>query len=204
VGPWHPEAVPRITAASVAEHVAQQRAAVFDAAVGLFVAEGYANVSMGEIAAQVGLARNSLYRYFPDKAHILLEWFRDELPRQAARSAELLHGDGPPTERITSWALDQLDYARAPEHDLLAALPDLLAGADAETRVELAEAHREMLAPLDAALVDAGVTDAADRTVVAELIGGLVLAAGRCESNGPDRRARARMRVAIEALVSDG
>ena len=31
-GPWHPEAVPRITAASVAEHVAQQRAAVFDAA----------------------------------------------------------------------------------------------------------------------------------------------------------------------------
>ena len=45
-------------------------------------------MSMGEIAAEVGLARNSLYRYFPDKAHILLEWFRDELPRQAARSAE--------------------------------------------------------------------------------------------------------------------
>jgi AcrR family transcriptional regulator len=194
--------VPRITAASVAEHVAQQRAAVFDAAIGLFVAEGYANVSMGEIAAQVGLARNSLYRYFPDKAHILLEWFRDELPLQAARSAELLRGDDAPTERITRWATDQLDYAHRPEHELLAGLPELLAGADAETRAELAEAHREMLAPLDEALLDAGITEAHDREVVAELIGGLVLAAGRCEPDGPDPRARTRMTAAIEGLVS--
>ena len=194
--------MPRITAASVAEHVAQQRAAVFDAAIGLFVAEGYANVSMGEIAAEVGLARNSLYRYFPDKAHILLEWFRDELPRQAAHSAERLGLAGTPTERIGRWALDQLDYAHRPEHELMVALPELLGGADEATRAELAAAHRDLLAPLEAALVDAGITDADDRRVVAELIGGLVLAAGRCEANGPDHLARARMTAAIEGLVA--
>jgi AcrR family transcriptional regulator len=200
--PWHPEAVPRINAASVAEHVAQQRAAVFDAAIGLFVAEGYANVSMSEIAAEVGLARNSLYRYFPDKAHILLEWFRDELPLQAAHSAERLGLDGTPTERIGRWALDQLDYARRPEHELMVALPELLGGADDATRAELADAHRELLAPLDAALVDAGITDADDRRVVAELVGGLVLAAGHCEADGPDARARDRMLAAIDGIVT--
>jgi AcrR family transcriptional regulator len=133
--------VPRISAASVPEHVAQQRAAVFEAAMELFVTEGYGQVSMGDIASKVGLARNSLYRYFPDKAHILLEWFRDELPRQAAHSAEILGADGPPTERISRWA-------------------------------------------------------------VAELLGGLVLAAGRCEPDGPDPMARTRMLDAIESLVT--
>jgi len=82
------------------------------------------------------------------------------------------------------------------------ALPELLGGADEATRAELAAAHRDLLAPLEAALVDAGITDADDRRVVAELIGGLVLAAGRCEANGPDHLARARMTAAIEGLVA--
>jgi AcrR family transcriptional regulator len=193
--------VPRIQADSVAEHVAQQRAAVFAAAVELFVAEGYGEVSMGDIAARVGLARNSLYRYFPDKAHILLEWFRDELPRQAGRSAELLSGPGAPDERIGRWALDQLDYAHEPEHALMASLPELLAGADADTRAELAEVHRTMATPLDAALADAGVRKAADRRVVADLLGGLVLAAGRSEADGPDPAVRRHLLAALAAVV---
>jgi hypothetical protein len=43
--------VPRINADSVAEHVAQQEAAVFDAAMRLFVARGYADVSLAYIGA---------------------------------------------------------------------------------------------------------------------------------------------------------
>jgi AcrR family transcriptional regulator len=194
--------VPRIQADSVAEHVAQQRAAVFDAAVTLFVEEGYGEVSMGDIAARVGLARNSLYRYFPDKAHILLEWFRDELPRQAARSAALLSGPGDPDERIGRWALDQLDYAHHREHALMASLPDLLAGADADTRAELAEVHRTMATPLDSALAEAGVADPGDRRVVADLLGGLVLAAGRSEVDGADPVVRRHLLEAMRAVVT--
>lgn len=194
--------MPRIQADSVAEHVAQQRAAVFDAAVALFVEEGYGEVSMGDIAARVGLARNSLYRYFPDKAHILLEWFRDELPRQAQRSATLLAGDGAPDERVATWALDQLDYAHEPEHALMASLPDLLAGADADTRSELAEAHRQIAAALDTALEEAGIAGVADRRVVAELLGGMVLAAGRSEADGPDPVVRHHLLDAMRAVVA--
>jgi AcrR family transcriptional regulator len=192
--------VPRISAASVAEHVAQQRAAVFDAAVALFVADGYSNVSMGDIAAEVGLARNSLYRYFPDRAHILLEWFRDELPRQAAHSADVLSGPGTPHERIGCWAIDQLDYARQPEHALIASLGEILGDVDADTRAELSAAHQDLLAPLVDALGVAGVP-AAERGVVVELIGGLVISAARVEGAERDDVVRQRLLAGIAALV---
>ena len=52
--------MPRIKADTIADHVAQQRAAVLDAAVRLFTERGYAEVSLGDVAAEVGLARNSL------------------------------------------------------------------------------------------------------------------------------------------------
>jgi AcrR family transcriptional regulator len=194
--------VPRISAGSVAEHVAQQEAAVFDAAMRLFVARGYAAVSLGDIAAEVGLARNSLYRYFPDKAHILVRWLRRELPEQAARSRELLGGDGPPEQRVRRWAIDQLDYARRPEHALVAALPDVARGLDEATRAELADSHRDLLAPLAATLAEAGVA-AAERDGTVELIGALVLGAAEREARtGTDAALRERTLRAVGALVA--
>lgn len=126
--------MPRISADTVAEHVERQEAAVFEAALRLFLERGYAAVSLADIAAEVGLARNSLYRYFPDKAHILVRWLRHELPEQVAESERLLGGEGDPVERIRRWANYQLDYARQPEHGLIAAFPDVARNLDAATR----------------------------------------------------------------------
>ena len=128
--------MPKISAPSVAEHVAQQEALVFDTALRLFTERGYSHVTLGDIAAEVGLKRNSLYRYFPSKAHILVRWFRAELPAQAAHSSEVLTGTGPPLGRIVRWADDQLDYALRPEHALIAALSDVVPDLDPETRAE--------------------------------------------------------------------
>ena len=195
--------MPRIQADSIAEHVAQQEAAVFEAAIRLFSEHGYAQVTMGDIAADVGLARNSLYRYFPDKAHILLRWFRAELPRQSERSRSLLAGDGPPVERIKQWADDQLDYSHQPEHRLIAALADAVPNLDADTRAELADSHDELFAPLDETLAEAGVGRAADRSAMTDLIGGLVLSAAQREERvGPDPTVRALVAVAIDGLLS--
>ena len=93
-------AMPRISGDSLAEHVEHQERAVFDAAIRLFVERGYASVSLSDIAAEVGLARNSLYRYFPDKASILLRRYHAEIPIQAARSTEILAADGPVSDRL--------------------------------------------------------------------------------------------------------
>lgn len=195
--------MPRITAGTVAEHVARQETAVFEAAIRLFAERGYEDVSLGDIAAEVGLARSSLYRYFPDKAHILLRWYRAELPAQIARSEELLSVDGAPIERIRGWVDDQLDYAARPEHRLIATLAQIAPELDAPTRAELAAAHQHLLAPLDAVLRDAGVARAADRAAVTELIGGIVLAAAQREQvNGRSPRTRRLVIAAVGGLLS--
>ena len=195
--------MPRIQADSVAEHVARQEAAVFEAALRLFVERGYAGVSLGDIAAEVGLARNSLYRYFPDKAHILLRWFRAELPAQVERATAVLGGRGRPRARIEAWVDDQLDYARRPEHDLVVALAEATGDLEPEELAELADSHRQVLAPLDAALVEAGLADADERGAVADLLGGLVIAAGQREARlgAADPEVRAQVGRALDGLL---
>ena len=57
--------MPRIAAANIDEHVRIQNARLTVAAKRLFARQGFASTDMGQIAAAIGLARNSLYRYYP-------------------------------------------------------------------------------------------------------------------------------------------
>ena len=194
--------MPKITAPSVAEHVAQQEAAVFDAAISLFIERGYDNVSLGDIAQEVGLARNSLYRYFPDKAHIMIRWFRSELPLQVTIGADALDGDDPLSVRVRRYVDAQLDYAATPAHGLIASLIDLVPSFDDEVRAEVMASHRELLAPFDDALNEAGIDAAAERGIIADLTQGLVNAGAEREARiGRDEAARDRIVEAILALV---
>jgi AcrR family transcriptional regulator len=193
--------MPRITAETLAEHVARQEEAVLAAALRLFLARGYAQVTLADIAAEVGLKRNSLYRYFPDKGHIALRWLQRELPRQIARSRELLSGPGEPAERIRAWALHQLDYAGRPEHRLLAGLPDVARDLDEQARAELADSHRQLMEPLADTLAEAGL-NGAERAAAVHLVGSLVLAAAAYEDGGrADPVARRQLEAALRALV---
>lgn len=199
--------MPRIRAESVAAHVAQQEAAVFDAAIHLFLERGYQHVSLGDIAAEVGLARNSLYRYYPDKAHILMRWFRLEVTREADTAAEILAGTEAPLTRIDRWVAHQLAYARRPEHALLVAATGLIGELDEHDRAELADAHRRLLAPLDQVLHDAGVVEPRARRVVVDLVEALILGAAAHEARGDrgagdDPLVLATLHRAIHALVS--
>lgn len=196
--------MPRISAESVAAHVARQEAAVLDAAVRLFSERGYSEVTIGDIAAEVGLARNSLYRYFPDKDHILLAWFRRELPGQVRRSHELLRGAGPPADRIVAWVFAQMDDAGQPAHELVTALSDRARHLDPESRRELVESRARLTAPLGEALREAGLSGG-DAEAAAALIDGLVAAAVRHEAQGGDSGAvRDRLRAAVRVLATAG
>lgn len=195
--------MPRIAAENIAAHVAQQEAAVFDTAIRLFVERGYDAVSLADIAAEVGLARTSLYRYVPDKAHLLLRWLRRELPIQIDVARQRLNGEEPPIERIQGWAIDQLDYALRPEHRLIAALPQAALQFDEEARGEIADSHRQLQEPLMHALADAGVTDAASSSALATIIGGMTLAIADRESRtGEDESLREHLLHAIAGVVS--
>lgn len=193
--------MPRISAASVAEHVARQEQAVFDAAIALFTDRGYGAVTLADIAAEVGLARNSLYRYFPDKAAILLRWYRTELPAQAARSAELLAGDDPASARLLRWAEAQIDYARRPEHALIAAMGEAAPDLDPDALAELSESHHQLLAPVTDTLAATGL-EGAELDAATELLWGLVLAqAGRELRVGDDPAGRNQLAALVRTLA---
>ena len=111
--------MPKIAADTVAEHIAQQEAAVIAAASRLFAEHGVAQVSLASIAAEVGLARNSLYRYFPDKGHILAAWFRVELAPLQEASTAIATSDEPAEAKLDAWLCLHLDYLTAPEHQAM-------------------------------------------------------------------------------------
>lgn len=185
---------PKIDADNIAEHVERQERAVFEAAVRLFTERGYDRVSLGDIAAEVGLARNSLYRYFPGKSEILARWVNRELEAGIERSDELLGGEGEAAQRIVLWADDQIEYARRPEHDLLISMASAGRDLDPETRVALARNHDRLRRPLVAAVTEI-VGETSEAEVTADLIVGLVHAASRLDASRPGEEEAIRQRL---------
>ncbi|HET8931384.1 MAG TPA: TetR/AcrR family transcriptional regulator [Acidimicrobiales bacterium] len=195
--------MPKIDAGSIAEHVTRQEQRVFAAAIGLFIERGYSNVSYADIADAVGLARNSLYRYFPNKADILAQWFHQELDRRFERSVQILARVDPPLDLIVAWVDDQLDYAAQPEHALMVSLGQNEPEPAAQIRSEVFGTRSRLMAPLRPVLVGAGVAEGAlDAT--AALFSGLILGAARFEADhgAPDPMIRDRLRRAIQVLLS--
>lgn len=154
--------MPRIAADTVAEHVAQQEAAVVAAAARLFSERGVARVSLADIAAEVGLKRNSLYRYFPDKGHLLAAWFRMELAPLQARSEAIVALDEPAPERLRQWLELQLDYLTAPEHQAMTDAVAESASLSDEVRADIGQGHRELYTTLASVLSDVAHDHRAD------------------------------------------
>jgi AcrR family transcriptional regulator len=192
--------MPRITADSIADHVAQQEAAVLEAAVRLFLARGYHQVALGDVAAEVGLARSSLYRYVPDKAHLLVRWYHQVIPRTIAEWRAATSGDGSPLDHLHRWALTYLAWARTPEHTLVQPLLEALPTLDGPTRREVTAQHAEMMGVVADVVAAAGVPPGEVKPTV-DLLAGLVLGAARAETTHPGDSVRRRLLAAITAAV---
>jgi len=149
--------MPRITAPTIAEHVAAQEQAVFDAAVRLFMQSPVAEVSIADIAREAGLARTSLYRYFPTKASIVHRWFTIAIAPMVAAGDKIADSPGAPTDRFRRWVQFHFDQLIKEQHRAMirAALetddmPD-------DLRQDIARHHREMYDSLSRILIDSGI-----------------------------------------------
>ena len=202
--------MPRITADSVPEHVAQQEAAVIAAAVRLFSERGSAAVGIGDIAREVGLARSSLYRYFPDKAHIVAAWFRVTVGPLIDESADIAAEPGPAPDRVQRWVEAQFRYLTAPAH-----VPMLLASSELQSlpddvRAEIGSGHQQLYSPLRSMIEEAlgqatpdGDNDSGrDAGIVTMLVASLVGGAAEQVRRGADVAAvSAELRRAVRALI---
>lgn len=130
--------MPKIKAPTIAEHVARQERAILDAAGELFASRGLAGTDLSDIAEAVGLARSSLYRYFPDKDHILLAWFGREIPPMVDAGATVLAAAATPSEGVAAWLSHQIDAVAGSTGSLLPRLLGEIAGTalDVRPRIE--------------------------------------------------------------------
>jgi AcrR family transcriptional regulator len=183
--------VPRITGPDIATHVATQERIVLATAIALFSQRGYAEVSMGDIAEAVGLARTSLYRYFPDKDHILLAWLRrdmaDLLERSDAIAADA-RGLPDPWDRLSAWIGLMVHGMATPEHAGVMSLAGQVPLMGAELRSEVAAQHGRLSVALARILADAMRSRPSSRRVgtATVLVAGLLRSAAELLGRGAD------------------
>lgn len=160
--------MPKITGSNIAEHVLAQEAAVFAAATRLFAERGVDNVSMGMIAEEVGLARSSLYRYFPTKSTIVHRWFELAMTPLVEDCDRIAQSATPPAEKFTTWVDRQIDFLSDPgNHAMISASIETTELTD-EQRSSMGERHRDLYASL--ARIIAASTDNDEVTTRARVL----------------------------------
>jgi AcrR family transcriptional regulator len=79
-----------------------QRAALLAAAASLLSERGYADCSVAAVAARAGVSTGSVYRYFPSKADLIVEVFRDLVGREVDAVERAAAGPGDRLDRIVA------------------------------------------------------------------------------------------------------
>jgi AcrR family transcriptional regulator len=79
---------------------ATQRRDIRRAAQRVFSRRGVKGTGLAHVAAAAGMARSSLYHYYPDKDALVRDLLRELLAQEEALFAAVAGGDGSPLERI--------------------------------------------------------------------------------------------------------
>ena len=72
--------MPKINAPTIDEHKESTRAALLDAGAECFLKFGLAGTSIGALADEAGIARTTVYEYFPNKESVLAEIIAERVP----------------------------------------------------------------------------------------------------------------------------
>jgi len=80
-------AVPKLWSETIDQHRRAVHDAALDTAAALVAGHGLASVTMSRIAAETGIGRATLYKYFPDVEAILAAWHARHVARHLERLA---------------------------------------------------------------------------------------------------------------------
>ncbi|MRK03023.1 MULTISPECIES: TetR/AcrR family transcriptional regulator [Aeromicrobium] len=186
--------MPRITAATVAEHRSQQRQAILDAARGVLAATGAAP-TMSEVGRLTGLARSSVYQYFASPDELLAAVVADIFPAWARTVLDRVAAATTPGDRVWAYIEANIDLFDSSEQAVARALSRIV---DPQVLMPpMKEFHLQLQVPLRQALTDLGESEP---DAVAEHIDALVMQASRAidaarETLGDRARTQALARV---------
>lgn len=172
--------MPRISAATVAEHRAAQERSLLDAAHALLEETGDAP-TMAQVADRAGVARSTVYLYFDSRQDLLQGLVRDIFPRWTQRITSAMDRAQSPADRILAYAVENVALVHEGSHAVGSALAALAPGAELDEQAT--RMHRQIQEPLIATLADLGV---GAPEAIAELINAVVHAATRMLDGGTD------------------
>jgi len=161
--------VPKISAATVAEHRAAQRRALLDAAFELLAETPEHAPSLAEVAQRAGLARSSIYNYFTSRDDLLRAVVMDMFPRWNTRVVAAMEQVSDPTERVLTYIEVNLQLVAEGEHAIVGALATFTPQTFSDESMHAM--HQDLTLPLVDALRARG---SADPALDAELVTALV------------------------------
>lgn len=170
--------MPRISAATVAEHRAIQERKLLDAAHALLEETGDAP-AMAQVATRAGLARSSVYLYFASRQDLLRAMVRDIFPRWTERITTAMQRAPTPADRILAYAIENVALVHEGSHAVGSALAALAPGEELDEQAT--RMHRQVQEPLIETLRGLGV---AAPESMADLINAVVHAATRLLDSG--------------------
>ncbi len=102
--------MPRIRAATIAEHKALTRLELLDAAEELFSHHGYEDTSLGDVAAYVGIGRTTVYEYFTDKEDLLASLVEERVPELIEEVLSGIPHTAPAPEQLSLLATRMIEF----------------------------------------------------------------------------------------------
>lgn len=143
--------MPRIQAATVAEHRNQRIRAILDAARALMEQTGEPP-SMGDIGKRAGLARSSVYQYFDSVETLLTAVASDVFPDWSGRILKRVAEAATPGEKV--WAYVEENFAIFAGREMVVAQVLARVIAPQEFQAPMKEFHLQLQVPLRDALMD--------------------------------------------------
>jgi len=196
--------MPRIAAENIEEHIRRQTERILDASAELFTQNGYRATDLGKIATSAGLARNSLYRYFASKDHILVGVLQREMAQFIDQTAALAETYPDPAERIDAWLDLQMELAMGPCHAMIRMLGDMNDASD-DLRQEIRSLHVPPRKALERAVSELLADRDRDPQVVSTMIASMVLSAGGFAMGATDAEAVVgELKTSVRRILARG
>lgn len=171
--------MPKISAPTVAEHRAAQRAALLRAGEAVLLEAGLAAVNPRNVCERAGLGRSSFYDYFSTKDDLLVAIAIGAIERWDAEVEELLSGVEPGLPELRRFVDATMTMTAEGKHDLAGALRD--ADLSPSSLEDVMTLHTALLRPVIRVLEDLGI----ERTQsTASLVQGILGAGVQLVSHG--------------------
>ncbi|MBF0673542.1 MAG: TetR family transcriptional regulator [Salinibacterium sp.] len=147
--------MPKITAPSVAEHRNQQREALIREATRILLSEGPAAVTPRAVGSAVGLARSSVYEYFPSSGELLAEVAIRAILEWSTELTSAIEPAAPGWPRLEAYVRSTLLMVKEGKHEIA----DRLEGVSfSDEQVERFMGHHDALSsPLPGIMAELGV-----------------------------------------------